>query len=272
MYFASHQAIQPFSLLRPASVEDAVAAHAAGPSSAYLAGGVDLIPAMRGGRRPENLIWLKDIPALAEIGRDRDMLRIGAAATYRQIETDQVICELLPGLAQVWTEVANIRVRMAGTFGGNIMAGNPTYDALPAAIALGARLSFATVNGMTAIDAADPPPSDALLLDIQIPLDGEVRFAMDRTLKPAISVAVSVARRGSGWMARAAVGCAHPRAWGAEVGQKADLADLAANATDFATNFAAAMPEPTSDHNAGASYRRRMAGVLLARQLKVLAA
>ena len=272
VYFASHQAIQPFSLDRPETVADAVAASVDGPSSAYLAGGVDLIPALRGGQRPEKLIWLKNIPGIAEIDREGDTLRIGASATYRQIETDPVIRELLPDLSKVWAEVANIRVRLTGTFGGNIMVGNPAYDALPAAIALGARLRFATGDGMVETSAIEPPPAHALLLDLEIPITGKVRFAMDRSLKPAISVALGVTESRDGWAARAAVGCAYSQAWGADVGHAAGLAELINSANDLAAQFAAGMPEPLSDHNASGAYRRRMTSVLLARQLKALAA
>ena len=272
MYFASHKSIQPFELHRPASVDDAVAARSASGTAVYLAGGVDLIPAMRAGQSPSNVVWLKDIPGLADIALDGDVLSIGAAATYRQIETDPAVREHLPDLSLVWQEVANIRVRLAGTIGGNIMTGSPTYDALPAAIALGARLTYATGEGETAtLDAGETPPDGALLLDLRIPLGGPVRFAMDRSLKPAISLAVVVRDGGDSVTVRAAVGCAHGRAWGADVGGRHDAAALATDADQLADAFAAAMPDPVTDHNASADYRRRMARVLLARQLKALA-
>ncbi len=272
MYYASHQAIQPFSLHRPATAQAAVAARTENDDASYLAGGVDLIPAMRAGARPAHLIWLKDIPGLADIVREGDMLRIGAAATYRQVEVDPIVQGLLPGLSDVWTEVANIRVRLAGSIGGNIMMGNPAYDALPAMIALGAKLGFAVADGVATVDAGEAIPPGALLMDIQIPLGSDIRFSMDRTLKPTISLALSVRQTSGGWTARAAVGCAHEQAWGADVGTVDDLAQLAAGAEQLARRFTEAMPEPLSNHNGSAAYRRRMAGVLLARQLKELAA
>ena len=78
MYFASHQAIQPFALARPGTVEEAVAAGASGAETAFLSGGVDLIPALRLGQRPDTVIWLKDIPGLADIRREGDTLVVNA--------------------------------------------------------------------------------------------------------------------------------------------------------------------------------------------------
>ena len=272
MYYASHQSIQPFTLHRPTTVDDAVKTRMASESAAFLAGGVDLVPAMRSGLRPRDVVWLKDIPGLSDISRDGEVLQIGAAATYRQIETDPLISMHLPGLSQVWQEVANIRVRLTGSFGGNIMAGIPTYDALPAAIALGAQLTFATDGGTTTLDATEAAPEGALLLDIRIPVGSAVRFGMDRSLKPVISMAVAIRTGDDGVTARAAVGCAHGRAWGDDVGAAPSAAALAEQADAFAERFADAIPAPNDDRTASADYRRRMARVLLARQLKALAA
>ena len=272
MFFVSHQGIQPFGLARPATVADAVATRASDSTAAYLSGGVDLIPALRNGQRANHVVWLKGIPGLAVIRHEGDTLVIGAAATYRQIETDPTVRALLPGLSQVWEGVANIRVRVAGSFGGNIMAGNPVYDALPAAIALNAQLGFATSAGTGSVDAGAPLPEGALLVDVRVPLGTETRFAMDRSLKPAISVAVVLRQSGDGVTARAAVGCAYPQPWGADVGTVENLAGIAADADTLAERFAESMPEPLTDHNASATYRRRMTRVLIARQLKALAA
>jgi carbon-monoxide dehydrogenase medium subunit len=269
VYFASHQGIQPFTLIRPTTLAEAWSAGAE-PGATFLAGGVDLIPAMRAGQRPGQVVWLKDVPGLDGIREDGGELAIGAGATYRQMETDPTMQRLLPGLSQVWSGVANIRVRIASSIGGNIMAANPVYDALPALIALGARLEYTDANGTDSVDASAPVPAGGLLTAIGVPLGGAIRFGMDRSLKPAISMAVVLRQTADGWAAHAAVGCAHAWAWGAAVGA-GTAQTLSADADALAGAFADAMPEPLHNHLASAAYRRRMARVLLARQLKVLA-
>ncbi len=58
MYFASHSAIAPFHLHEPTLSVEAAGRLECLPEVALLAGGVDLIPALRGGRRADNLVSL----------------------------------------------------------------------------------------------------------------------------------------------------------------------------------------------------------------------
>ena len=80
--YGSHSAIRPFRLLRPTNPLDAVRAYAdAGHDAVFLAGGVDLVPAIRSGRRAGTVVWLGDMPALQEITSREDGLSIGAGVT-----------------------------------------------------------------------------------------------------------------------------------------------------------------------------------------------
>ena len=139
--YGSHSAIAPFRLMRPASVAEAAAALGDG-GSACLAGGVDLVPALRAGRRIERIVYLGGIDALKSVTRRDGAVTIGAGVTYHRLATDPAIARALPDLAAIWNGVANVRVRHAATIGGNVMARNPAYDVLPALQALGARLVF----------------------------------------------------------------------------------------------------------------------------------
>lgn len=257
--YGSHSAIAPFQLLRPARIEDAAAALADG--AVYLAGGVDLVPALRAGRKVERIVSLSGIAALKTIERRDGVLRVGAGVTYARLAADPTITAALPDLAAIWRGVANVRVRHAATIGGNLMAHNPQYDMLPALLALDARLVVARADGhheSFGIDSGTWP--QGLLAFIEIPLVHGRRFLMDRTFKPVISLAVSVAaRRG-----RVAIGCAYDRAL-----LRALALDGAPEA--LAESFACDLPEPSSDWIARGGYRRKLAQVLLARQLRALA-
>ena len=255
LIYRSHKAIASFRLHRPATVAEAVdALRSAGPDAAFLAGGVDLVPVMRSGRAPGDVVHLGGVAGLARIERTDAGLVIGGGATYRQIETDPVLAEALPDLAAAWRLVANIRVRLAGTLGGNLMSGNPTYDALPALAALGARLTFLAGDGKTTVDlSADPLPAlptNALLVSATIPLDPAPRLHVERAYKPV--AALFLARRGD--RVRAAIACAH----GAVVA-------ATGKASEEAGALADRLPEPVTDAWASAAYRRRLLGVLIAR-------
>lgn len=255
--YGSHSAIAPFRLKRPSRIADAAAALAGG--AVCLAGGVDLVPALRAGRRVDEIVSLCGIGELKAIERRDGVLRVGAGVTYAQLAADRAIAAALPDLAAVWRGVANVRVRHAATIGGNLMAANPLYDMLPALMALDATLIFAGAGGrqQSVPASAERWPTD-LLAFIDIPLVPEGRFLFERGFKPVISVAVAAA----GGRVRAAFGCAFER----------PLVRTFApgDAEALAAAIAGALPDPVSDWIAGGAYRRKLARVLLARQLKAM--
>jgi carbon-monoxide dehydrogenase medium subunit len=256
--YGSHSAIAPFRLFRPARIEEAAAALAEG--TVCLAGGVDLVPALRAGRKVERVVYLGGIPDLKTIERRGDVLRIGAGVTYARLAGDAAIAAALPELAAAWRGVANVRVRHVATVGGNLMAGNAQYDMLPALMALDAKLVFAGANGRleTTPAAAERWPA-GILVFIDIALAPGRHFLFERGHKPVLSVATSA---GAG-RARIALGCAHARPLVREVALDGD-------ANGLADTLARDLPEPASDWIASGAYRRKLARVLIARHLRAL--
>lgn len=254
--YGSHRAIAPFRLLRPARIADAAAALAGG--AVCLAGGVDLVPALRAGRRVDEIVHLGGIGELKGIERRGDTLRIGAGVTYARLAADRAIAAALPDLAAAWRGVANARVRHAATIGGNLMAGNPLYDMLPALMALDATLVFADAKGaLHAAPAAAARWPEGLLACIEIPLAPGRRFLFERGFKPVIGVAVATA----GETACVAFGCAFERVLVRGFALDGDAEAIAAGIVHD-------LPEPVSDWIASGAYRRKLARVLLARQLR----
>jgi CO/xanthine dehydrogenase FAD-binding subunit len=258
--YGSHSAIAPFRLFRPARIDEAAAALADG--AVCLAGGVDLVPALRAGRKVERVVYLGGIASLKTIEKRGDVLRIGAGVTYARLAGDAAIAAALPELTVAWRGVANVRVRHAATVGGNLMAGNPQYDMLPALMALNATLIFAGADGRqeTAAAAAERWPA-GILASIDIPLVPGRRFLFERAYKPVLSVATSADAR----HARIALGCAHARPLVHEI-----ALDGAADA--LADAVIRDLPEPASDWIASGAYRRKLARVLIARHLRALIA
>ena len=221
-------------------------------------------------RAVTDLVSLAAIPELAEISTSDGRLQIGAGVTHHRIETEPAISAARPDLAAAWRTIGNIRVRMAGTLGGNLLAGNPLYDAPVLLTAAGASLVFVSAGGERTVDLdGDPPwpPADgALLTKAAVPLGGQT-LLFDRSLKPAVSVALAHKRTADGAVrVRAAVGCAFAAPVAADLDPGA-LADPAGAAASFARR----LPDPIDDAIAGAPYRRKMAGVLLRRLLQHLA-
>jgi carbon-monoxide dehydrogenase medium subunit len=121
-----------------------------GPDAAIYAGGTELLIVMkeRLAHFP-HLIDIKRIPGLNAIAFDaeRRKLSIGAVATHRDIERSPLVREKFPALGTMATAVANIRVRNAGTIGGNLCFAEPHSDPATLLTALDARLTLASTTG-----------------------------------------------------------------------------------------------------------------------------
>jgi aerobic carbon-monoxide dehydrogenase medium subunit len=140
-----------FTIHQPQSVAEASAMLARfGPDAAIYAGGTELLIVMkeRLAHFP-HLIDIKRIPGLNEIGFDaeRHELSIGAVATHRDLERSSVVREKFPALSTMAAAVANIRVRNAGTIGGNLCFAEPHSDPATLLTALDARLTLASTAG-----------------------------------------------------------------------------------------------------------------------------
>jgi CO/xanthine dehydrogenase FAD-binding subunit len=122
--------LQPFRVLTPANVEEASAELVRlGERAMIYAGGAELILLLRYGMvHAGYLINIKGIDGLSEIGWDGRTVQIGATVTHRRLETDSLIRERLPLLADAESRIANIRVRNQGTLGGNLCFNDPHSD------------------------------------------------------------------------------------------------------------------------------------------------
>lgn len=250
----SHRAIAPFGLHRPTSLAEAASLIADGAMP--HAGGIDAVSQLRQGRTTNHLVSLTAIPELNVIEVADDRLSLGAAVTHHTMETDQTIARHRPDLAEAWRTVGNVRIRRAGTIGGNLMTPDTTYDAAPILAAAGAELVFMNGDGSTSRSTvADRNPS-GFLIRIELPLAGTVVF--DRSLKPVVSVALG-ADPATGTRS-AAIGCAHAgvQVAGVPEGPPEGAAQAAVQE----------LPPPVSDAIASADYRTRMTAVLLRRLLE----
>lgn len=119
-----------------------------GDDARLIAGGTALVLLMKQRLvRPEVLISLKRITALAGIERENGVLRIGATATHRQVENNPQVRQHLPALAETLRRVATPRVRNQGTLGGNLAHADPNQDPPPTLIALDAAVRLRSSNG-----------------------------------------------------------------------------------------------------------------------------
>lgn len=149
--------LDPFVIHQPASVSEAseMLLHF-GTDAAVYAGGTELLIVMkeRLAHFP-HLIDIKRVPGLCEIAISSDAreLTIGALATHRDIERSSVVHEQLPELAALASSVANVRVRSAGTIGGNLCFADPHSDPATLLAVLGARFTLTSATGSRDVPA-----------------------------------------------------------------------------------------------------------------------
>jgi len=111
-----------FKVLRPTTIDEAVAAFRDTPHARYVAGGTDLIVNIRRGiANPPALI---DLSGVAQIGRIEQMdgggMRIGAGVTLNALNEDTQIAKDYTAIAQATAQVAAPTHRNVATVGGNL--------------------------------------------------------------------------------------------------------------------------------------------------------
>ncbi len=122
-----------FRYIRPTSLSEALeflGEH--GPQTAVLAGGTDLMIAVRRGDVAAR--FMMDVSRLEElrgIEKHNGSLSVGAAVTYTEIINSPLVLEYAPVLASAARAVGSVQIRNVGTLGGNVANGSPAADSVP---------------------------------------------------------------------------------------------------------------------------------------------
>ncbi|MEU0649672.1 FAD binding domain-containing protein [Streptomyces umbrinus] len=266
----SQAALPPFTLYRPRSAREAIQIHRAEPDATLLAGAIDLVGQIRRGFTPASVIALSGVGAWRDVEDNGDVLRLGALTTHHSGPLDPVLRRRLPNLAVAWASIATVRIRARATLGGNLMARQPRYETSLMMSALDAELEFTGLDGeFRSTPAAlwsDEPRVTGLLHHVRVPMSGLLLFDYERTLRPLLTLALSVRSGADGLRVTASVGSEyHPPV---TVRAEADAGTLAGlDAERVAHELAGQLPESIGDYAASAAYRRRVSAVLLHRKL-----
>jgi xanthine dehydrogenase YagS FAD-binding subunit len=114
--------MKPFDYVRPATLQQAVAA-AAEPGAAYLAAGTNLLDLMKGGvTRPSRLVDITHLSGLDRIETLADGgVRIGALVRNADLAHDREFARRFPAVAEALLSGASAQLRNAATVGGNLV-------------------------------------------------------------------------------------------------------------------------------------------------------
>ena len=251
-----------------------------GDSARIYAGGTELLLAMKEGfAQYERLINIKKLKC-SDIAIDNGSLAIGALCTHHQLETSKVMEEKLPALKRLEHHVANVRVRQAGTIGGNLCFAEPHADPGTLLIALGARMVAEKSSAKRAVEAADffvdayetALEPDEILTKILIPVPSAhgrsayLKFGYLERPSVGVAVAFNLNELVSG--VRIAVGCAGPaprRIKEAEALLEGKDRDEAQRNLAQAGALAGRASQAISDLHGSQEYKEHIVGVLLKR-------
>lgn len=145
------------AVLFPQTVDELVALLYEQPDSRIMAGGTDLLVALRNsGDKPGQIIALEQIPVLSEINELPDgSISIGANISFSRIVRDPVLQARYPLLTQAAATVGGPAIRTMATIGGNIVTASPAGDSLPALYLLDAQLKLCSVAGCRTVAISD---------------------------------------------------------------------------------------------------------------------
>ena len=149
---------EPLEFHQPTSLAEATRImREGGPGGHFLAGGTDLVIAMKEkGLVPRYVVDLKRIPSLSGIREEAGGgITIGALTTLREVEISPLIVGRYPFLAQSAAEVGSIQIRNRATIGGNMANATPSADVAPALLALDAKATLAGAGGQRTMELKD---------------------------------------------------------------------------------------------------------------------
>lgn len=110
-----------FSLLRPRSIAEAVEMRTGAGEIRFLAGGTDLVPALRRGLvQADVVIDLGDVAELRGITFDEEGARIGAGSTLKDVAAHPQLRRDFPAVVEAALAIAGPTHRAVGTVGGNL--------------------------------------------------------------------------------------------------------------------------------------------------------
>ncbi|HVO93295.1 MAG TPA: FAD binding domain-containing protein, partial [Terriglobales bacterium] len=253
-----------------------------GESAKVYAGGTELLLAMKEGLvQYEHLINVKNLKGLNEVNAQNGMITIGALCTHHRLEGSAVLRDQLPALVKLEENVANVRVRQAGTLGGNLCFAEPHADPGTFLLVLNAIMVAEKSASKREIPAAEffvdayetSLAADELLTEIRIPKpkpgtrSAYLKFGYLE--RPSVGVAIAFELDGSLVSdVKIAVGCAGPaprRVEEAEARLNGKSVAEAQQALAQAGAIAGRASQAISDLHGSQEYKEHIVGVLLKR-------
>ena len=277
----------PFGYHRPATIAEAVALlDALQDDVKVLAGGQSLVPLMN--FRLSVPAELVDINGIAELtGHDvtGDVLRLGALTRHHELERSATVRGAAPLLALAAPYIGHPQIRSMGTLGGSLSHADPAAELPGIMLALDARMVAASARGERIVPAAEFFVShfttalepDELLTAVEVPVAAErtghafLEVAARYGDFALVGAGAAVTVDDDGAITEARIGCTSVAPTPVRAAAAEELLRGATPDADVLAEVervVAGALEPTPELKASAAYKRRTAGVLVARAVR----
>lgn len=122
-------------------------------ASSLLAGGTDLIVAMRNGKGPQgSIIDLSKVHELKGVEVSEDTVRIGPMTTFSELEDSDVLRDTAEILCEAAAAVGSPQIRNRGTIGGNICNASAAADGFTPLLCLDAEVELQSITADGAVN------------------------------------------------------------------------------------------------------------------------
>ncbi|HUL86856.1 MAG TPA: xanthine dehydrogenase family protein subunit M [Pseudolabrys sp.] len=274
-----------FAYHRPSSVKEAVGLLSQfGDDARAIAGGHSLIPMMKLRlAAPGHLVDIGGVAELKGIREDGRDIVIGATTTQHELIGSDLLAKKIPILRETSLLIADPQVRYVGTLGGNVANGDPGNDMPAVMMCLNATYHATGKSGERRIAAREfyqgayftalEPGEIVTAIRIPVPAAGH-GHAYEKLKRKigdyATAAAAVVLTTSGGKVASCSIGLtnvAETPLWAEEAARILTGSTLDAASVKKAVAAAEAITSPASDARGPATYRTKMAGVMLARAL-----
>ena len=280
-----------FEYLAPTSLDEACALLQEHSDDAkLLAGGTALVMWMRMGLlSPGFVIDLERVPGLDGIAYDpSDGLHIGAGVKHRDLELCPEVREHYPLLQETFYKVAQPRIRLMATVGGNLSHGDPLTDPGASFMALDAEVTLRSSRGERTLSVEDffvdyyetALEPDEILTSVHVPAAAgpawsHIKFT-PRSEEDFATVGVAVTMSGEGSRCddvRIALNSVGPTIFRAHAAEDVLRGrDLSTARIEEAGAAAADASDPIEDVRGSSDYKRDLVAVFVRRAVEQAAA
>jgi carbon-monoxide dehydrogenase medium subunit len=261
-------------------VFDACEKHTA--NYALIAGGTDILPAMRGKKiSPAALISLKDIFHLSAgitVDADRNVI-IPSCTTLEEVHASDIIKKSFPALSLGTENIGSLQIRNMATIGGNICNASPAADSVTPLLIYNAKVKIKSIRGSCIENISDfiIGPNKTLLKTgevlehIILPYHEERRsffIKLGRRRALDLSIVNLSTLIDKEWHIRIGVGAAAPVPFRAKKAENL-ISDIRhENSIDIAAQKTSEESSPIGDQRASREYRLAMVRALTAKALR----